>query len=658
MAEGRKKILIEVKFQEVGSDGVSKSAAKAAVDLSNLTEAEKRQRIEAEKLKITNDAVTASLRQQAAAELATANATGQLRAQSGLNNAILLETSRLASDAGYGFTAIANNLSQVISLFFSFSKTAGGTLNSIKVLIKSLLGSGGLLIAVQLLIAFGPKLLNWFKGTSEAAEKLKKDIDSLNESLRDSLSSYRNIIQDGSVFTKNQKELDRVVKALTIRFSEFQNGMENLKDKGLDGNREAIIELVKSFGELNRVRQAINDTEATIQNMDEKGIVLGRERQVIQEEYIRLLHKLDELEQKFTRTKGKGRESTETYKREFLRFTEEISRARQTLIKSLIQDKQDEIALVGETEKQKLQIEFNSFIERQKQRLIDQAITNKQYRDSEIQAAEELDRAIIAIDNKTRALRSQNAIDDLAKANEISRKEFNQRTRNEFILSQTTEEIAGKRAGNILKFDLNQLQNEISYNKKRLNDATLTASQRAEIEASITNMEAKESDIRLRIATNEMEGKIKLYEVTGSALQAFSNLVGEQTAVGKALAVSSTIVSTYAAAQRAYESQFLPFPDKTSPIRAEIARASAIAVGLANIKGILSEKMPGGGSAKNQIQVEAPDFNVVGASPESQLAQSVAGQMAKPIKAFVVGKEITSQQELDRNILTNAGLGD
>jgi hypothetical protein len=55
--------------------------------------------------------------------------------------------------------------------------------------------------------------------------------------------------------------------------------------------------------------------------------------------------------------------------------------------------------------------------------------------------------------------------------------------------------------------------------------------------------------------------------------------------------------------------------------------------------------------------IEAPDFNIVGASETSQLAQAVGGSQGKPIKAFVVGKDISTQQELDRNITTTASIG-
>jgi len=55
--------------------------------------------------------------------------------------------------------------------------------------------------------------------------------------------------------------------------------------------------------------------------------------------------------------------------------------------------------------------------------------------------------------------------------------------------------------------------------------------------------------------------------------------------------------------------------------------------------------------------IQAPDFNIVGASPESQLASVVSESQAAPVKAFVVSKDITTQQELDRNTTNVASFG-
>ena len=76
------------------------------------------------------------------------------------------------------------------------------------------------------------------------------------------------------------------------------------------------------------------------------------------------------------------------------------------------------------------------------------------------------------------------------------------------------------------------------------------------------------------------------------------------------------------------------------------------------IKDIRSGTLGGGGSAgAGGTTIQAPDFNVVGASQTSQLAETVAGQQSKPAKAFVVGKDISTQQELDRNITNTASFG-
>ena len=73
----------------------------------------------------------------------------------------------------------------------------------------------------------------------------------------------------------------------------------------------------------------------------------------------------------------------------------------------------------------------------------------------------------------------------------------------------------------------------------------------------------------------------------------------------------------------------------------------------------------GGGSAPSvtptapraQSQSVPPAFNVVGASGTNQLAEAIGGQSQQPVKAFVVSNDVTTAQELDRNIVEGASLG-
>ena len=61
----------------------------------------------------------------------------------------------------------------------------------------------------------------------------------------------------------------------------------------------------------------------------------------------------------------------------------------------------------------------------------------------------------------------------------------------------------------------------------------------------------------------------------------------------------------------------------------------------------------GGGN----INIQSPDFNVVGQGSANQLGQVISGQFGQPLRAYVVSGDITSAQELDRSITTGATIG-
>lgn len=70
-----------------------------------------------------------------------------------------------------------------------------------------------------------------------------------------------------------------------------------------------------------------------------------------------------------------------------------------------------------------------------------------------------------------------------------------------------------------------------------------------------------------------------------------------------------------------------------------------------------SASSSGGGSTSAPSAPQAPSFNVVGNSGANQIAQTIGMQSQSPIKAYVVSKDVTTQQALDRNIVKSATLG-
>lgn len=188
--------------------------------------------------------------------------------------------------------------------------------------------------------------------------------------------------------------------------------------------------------------------------------------------------------------------------------------------------------------------------------------------------------------------------------------------------------------------------------------------QRAEDEAfleearllEIADREKKKQD--LEEAT--YHHKIALLNASADALSAASQLAGEQSAAGKAFAIASTIISTYAAAQKAYESAFSPMATVFSPALGAVSAGVAIATGLANVKKIMSVQVPGGGGSTPSVPAGAstiptPTFNIAGDTGTNQIAKMMGTQ--QPVKAYVVAKEVSTQQSLDRNIIRNASLG-
>jgi len=141
--------------------------------------------------------------------------------------------------------------------------------------------------------------------------------------------------------------------------------------------------------------------------------------------------------------------------------------------------------------------------------------------------------------------------------------------------------------------------------------------------------------------------------------------LGKETAAGKAAAISSALISTYQGAQDSYAS--LAKIPVVGPALGFAAAAAATVAGLANVKAITSTKTPntaglGGGAPSVNVSrpstpsAQPPAFNIVGAGAGNQLAETIAGQSQRPIKAFVTSQDVTTAQSLERNIVEGASI--
>ena len=131
--------------------------------------------------------------------------------------------------------------------------------------------------------------------------------------------------------------------------------------------------------------------------------------------------------------------------------------------------------------------------------------------------------------------------------------------------------------------------------------------------------------------------------------------------IQKAANIAGATMDTFKAANGAYAS--LATIPVVGPGLGIAAAALAIGAGLANVKNISSQQFgggvravgaspSGGASGGNNNQVVTPNFNIIGAQNQTQLAQLNQA----PIKAYVVGSDVTTQQMLDKKKIQNATL--
>lgn len=142
------------------------------------------------------------------------------------------------------------------------------------------------------------------------------------------------------------------------------------------------------------------------------------------------------------------------------------------------------------------------------------------------------------------------------------------------------------------------------------------------------------------------------------ATQTFANIASlfEQNSVaGKAFAVAQALINTYQGITAELATKTAT-PFEFGIKLANIATTAAI--GFKSVKDILATNVGSGGgdTSAPSVTSAAPSFNVVGTSGVNQLAQTLGAEQP-PVKAYVVASDVTTQQALNRNIVTSASLG-
>jgi hypothetical protein len=165
---------------------------------------------------------------------------------------------------------------------------------------------------------------------------------------------------------------------------------------------------------------------------------------------------------------------------------------------------------------------------------------------------------------------------------------------------------------------------------------------------------------KIEIAQKEADAKKASVDGYVGQVQQAAEILGKETAAGKALAAAGALFSTYESATKSYNA--LAGIPVVGPALGIAAAGLAVTNGLANVKQILSVKVAGqsgGGSVGGAAggAQSSPAFNLTGRSNVNQLQTGIDQQETAPVRAFVVSQDVTSQQAADRATRSQASFG-
>jgi len=161
----------------------------------------------------------------------------------------LMNLSRVAQDAPYGFIGIANNLNPLLESFQRLSKESGSSTQALKSMAAGLVGPAGIGIALgvvsSLAITFSDEISAFFKGPTEKLKTFREELNKLNQDIYKIVGEAQsnrtiglnlvNIIAGGDT-----KEQEAALKRLKSLYSDNKA----IKDATINTDKAYLVHLV------------------------------------------------------------------------------------------------------------------------------------------------------------------------------------------------------------------------------------------------------------------------------------------------------------------------------------------------------------------------------------------------------------------------------
>jgi hypothetical protein len=664
MADSKEEILYQLKIEENRAlrsltkvkEGVKtldrrttkyKETVKEQIRLESQLASIRKQRIQ------VNKGVEKSVKDLTKAQVQKKNAVGA-------STSATLELGRVLSDMPYGIRGVANNLQQLASNLFFMSKAtdaatgkAVGFGGAISRLLGGLIGPAGILIAFQGVIA----LLDYFKvGMSSAkdetneAEKATKDFSSSLKSLEKTLidsgvsqEAYNGKIREYIALKKLEKKVEESILSTQSEINKKNEESAKTKKNDIKLEEDLLKARKASVDEANRVyedsatgrkakAQAI-DYSITIEQIESKlrnNIIV---RKKLEEDVIKLtkdgideITKLEKAKKNLAKAEKGTLKFYKQQKSDLEKIRQASAKTSEEYIKQGIAIEEIQKLIEAIEGKDNGDVFKGKFIESYYREIagLEDVVKDEDF--DGISDSAKITGTIILkpkIDNP-----------DPEEIDKISEFISNYKT----LMSGLTDFIDGE-----FERELTIEQNKTNVLNKELNDRLINETLSAEQRKNIQN----------QIAQNDENLRVKQDAIARKKFK-----------TAKAFNISMAVADTYLAGVRV-----LADPSFVGrPFARGIAMAATIASGLASVAAISRQKFQsssaatpintGGGGASGGAggsERSEPSFNIVGRSNENLLINAIQAQFGKPLKAYVVSRDVTTQQQLDGMIVGQAG---
>ena len=194
--------------------------------------------------------------------------SGKLNSQtksSGAATASVMELGRVISDAPYGIRGVANNLTQLGSLFATTADQAGGFTGGIKAMIKQMMGPMGLLLIFTSVIAYLDHM-------SQKTKEVKKEMNSLSAVFGENATKLlilKQTLNDSNVSLETKTELIRLAKEefedLDLELAENEK-LTRKANKAIDDYTVSLLKNAKARAIARLIQKEMNiqlEAEAT-----------------------------------------------------------------------------------------------------------------------------------------------------------------------------------------------------------------------------------------------------------------------------------------------------------------------------------------------------------------------------------------------------------